>query len=139
MRRRLAAGALTACCVGVLLVAGSLTPETDGLGTHQQLGLAACAFHAERNLPCPTCGMTTAFAHAAQGRLLTAFIIQPAGAALALATAMAALAGGYVMWTGSLAGRYLMRVLWRGRTAWALAALIAGGWAYALAVHGLWR
>ena len=36
--------------------------------------------------PCPTCGMTTAFAHTVRGQWLRAFLVQPAGFVLAVGT-----------------------------------------------------
>ena len=41
-------------------------------------------------LPCPTCGMTTAFAHTVRGRWLAAARAQPAGFVAAIATALLA-------------------------------------------------
>ena len=38
-------------------------------------------------IPCPSCGMTTSFAHAADGNILGALQAQPAGAVLAFLTA----------------------------------------------------
>ena len=47
---------------GVLGTARLLEPDPRGFGTHTQLGLAPCAFARITGRPCPTCGMTTAFA-----------------------------------------------------------------------------
>jgi hypothetical protein len=81
------------------------------------------------DLPCPTCGMTTAFAHAADGHLLAAFHAQPFGGLVALATAMALLVGVHVALTGSRVERVLKR-LWGRRAGWALIAIIIGAWLY---------
>lgn len=43
---------------------------------------AQCAFLEATGVPCPQCGMTRAWVHAARGRLVTAFLYNPAGAAL---------------------------------------------------------
>ena len=40
-------------------------------------------------IPCPTCGMTTAFSHCVRGHWLTSFIVQPAGCLVAVATMLA--------------------------------------------------
>ena len=90
-----------------------------------------------------TCGMTTAFAHAANGDLLASFLTQPLGMLLSLATAMAALVGWYVVATGSRVGVLLGR-LWGMKSGWILAGLllapvaasIAGLALYAAIVHG---
>lgn len=89
-------GALLAvACLTVLLVGSWLTPDPAGIGTHTQLGLNPCGFEAATGLPCATCGMTTATALAAHGRLLDAFVTQPAGAAFALCMAMGTLLGAW--------------------------------------------
>ena len=115
---------------GLLLgVAARLDPSPDGLGTHEQLNLSTCGWISLMDMPCPTCGMTTAFAHAADGHLLTGFATQPLGLMLAVATAMALLIGLYVAATGSRIGTVLGR-LWGPRTGWLLAALVLASWAY---------
>ena len=62
---------------GVFLLAGfslavSLTPDPDGFGTHQQLGLPPCSFQTMLGIPCPSCGMTTSFSHFVRGQWLSA-------------------------------------------------------------------
>ena len=49
-----------------------LTPDPSGVGTHVQLGLPRCGFLAITGLPCPACGLTTAFAHMARGEVASA-------------------------------------------------------------------
>ena len=61
------AGRLIAALVAVgaaapLVLAASLTPAAQGLGTHTALGLPACGWASMSGIPCPSCGMTTAFA-----------------------------------------------------------------------------
>lgn len=129
--RRLIAALVFAASTGVLLVAAFLAPSPQGMGTHMQLGLPACGMKTMTGLPCPTCGMTTAFAHAADGRLLRSFQTQPAGAVLALLTAMLSLISGYaLLWGLSLAGlgRLLTRPHWIG----GLIALILLAWIWML-------
>lgn len=72
--------------VGVFAVAGWLTPNPSGIGTHRQLGLPPCHFAMVTGKPCPTCGMTTAFAWFARGRLDRALRANPAGGLLASAS-----------------------------------------------------
>ena len=65
------------------------------MGTHMQMGLPACGFKEVTGYPCATCGCTTAFAHAANGSLLDALIVQPFGAVLAVGVAMVTLITGW--------------------------------------------
>lgn len=62
-----------------LAIARWLHPAANGYGTHQQLGLPPCAFFKLTGIPCPSCGLTTSFAHAARLHLYQAFITQPFG------------------------------------------------------------
>lgn len=135
MKLRIMSAAIAASCLTLLLVAAWLTPSPKGFGTHEQLqlrsghGLTACTWVALTGKPCPTCGMTTAFAHAADGDFLKSFMAQPMGCVLALGVAI-------VFWgaleraaTGTAMGAVLsqamgMKVVWLG-----LAAL-AAAWAY---------
>jgi hypothetical protein len=63
----------------VLLLSFWLRPDPRGFGTHEQLLLHPCAFHEMTGLPCPSCGMTTAFAHMARWQIRDAFFAQPMG------------------------------------------------------------
>lgn len=56
-----------------------LTPSADGMGTHRQLGLPPCTFLYLSGIPCPFCGMTTSWTHAAHGQILSSIATQPAG------------------------------------------------------------
>jgi len=73
-----------------MLLAAWLSPDPSGMGTHQQLGFPPCGLVIASGIPCPTCGMTTAFAWVARGHIGAAFAAQPFGAMLALATALTA-------------------------------------------------
>jgi Protein of unknown function (DUF2752) len=69
-----------ACVSGIVLtIARVLSPSPNGIGTHQQLGLPPCFFHQFTGIPCPTCGMTTSFAHTVRLQFYEAFIVQPFG------------------------------------------------------------
>lgn len=92
---RLWAGVVAGACLAVLVTAAALRPDASGLGTHTQLGLAACGFELATGLPCATCGMTTSFSLAADGRVLDAVATQPFGALLAVLSAVAVLVGGW--------------------------------------------
>lgn len=52
----------------LLQLAVWLQPNPSGFGTHQQLGLPPCTFQFWFDIPCPSCGGTTAFAHFVRGQ-----------------------------------------------------------------------
>lgn len=70
---RVAWALLGASSWAVISTALWLRPDSRGYGTHQQLGLAPCAFTAATGVPCPGCGLTTSFANLAHGHVFTAF------------------------------------------------------------------
>lgn len=85
-RARLLATVLLAGGGAVLGLSVYLEPDPRGYGTAEQLGTGPCGMLVMTGLPCPTCGMTTAFAHTVRGQWLRAFRVQPAGFVLALGT-----------------------------------------------------
>lgn len=130
-RLRVWAAALLAGCGVLLGMAVALQPDGRGLGTHEQFGLAPCGMIAMTGLPCPTCGMTTAFAHTVRGQLVRAFIAQPTGLALALATIVAAIGSAWTLATGRLPP-VRIPVLTPYRLLLLLLVLLVGGWAFKL-------
>ena len=68
--QRALAGLISLAAIAVLGLAAWMSPEGAGHGTHEQIGLPVCAWAQYFDAPCMTCGMTTAFAHAADGDLL---------------------------------------------------------------------
>ncbi len=128
-QQRVLSGVVAAACLTVLGVAAALRADPSGHGTHTQIGLAPCQFLAATGRPCPTCGMTTAFAHAAHGSYASGWLAQPLGLVLAVGAAVA-------FWVGLIGASSGLRVA--GAFAWVLrpAALwTAGGaaaaaWAY---------
>ena len=133
--RRRALGALVAIgAAALLVVAAVMTPAAAGIGTHTRLGLPPCTWVTLMDLPCPTCGMTTAFAHAADGDLVASFLTQPLGAVLALATAIAFLVGGYVAITGSRVGT-LFPQLWGRRLMLGVVLFALAAWGYKILAY----
>lgn len=130
---RACAAAVLGACMALLGVAASLEADPAGLGTHTQLDLPACQWRVDHGYACPTCGMTTAFALAADGRLIAAARTQPAGALGAMIVAMAAWAAGYVLVTGCDARRWL-RGLWRPATGAAAILVVLAAWGYGVIV-----
>ena len=70
--------------LGGFLLAARLEPDPRGFGTHQRLGLPPCTFRALFGIPCPSCGMTTSFAHLTRGHLRQAAQASIGGTVLAL-------------------------------------------------------
>ena len=84
-------------------------------------------------LPCATCGMTTAFAHAADGDVVSSFVTQPAGAVMAVLTAMVSIVTGYAM----IAGLNLVsigRLCWRPKPIIGMIVLVLAAWGYKMLV-----
>jgi hypothetical protein len=81
---RLACLVVAGVFVGLLVLAATVNPDPRGYGTHEQLGLTPCAFRTVFNLPCPSCGGTTSFAHYIRGEWRSAFQANAAAFAFAL-------------------------------------------------------
>lgn len=132
--RRILGTIIAVGCAAILGLAAWLTPDAAGHGTHEQLNLPPCGWILAMDLPCPTCGMTTSFAHAAHGHFLRSFLTQPAGALLALATAMGLFLSSYVAVTGSRVGNVLAG-LWTRKVTIALLVVVALSWGYKILSH----
>ena len=78
-----------AAALAVLAAARALAPDPSGMGTHVQLGLPPCGWLYLTGLPCPTCGLTTAFAHMARLQVTSAFSAHALGPVLFAMTAAA--------------------------------------------------
>ncbi|MAC18122.1 MAG: hypothetical protein CMJ23_00290 [Phycisphaerae bacterium] len=120
--------------MALLSVAWVLEPSEEGLGTHQQLGLPVCGFIASADMPCPTCGMTTAFSHAADGNLASSFAAQPLGMLLALGCAVLVLVGTYTAVTGSMLAPFLADLA-GPRIGWILVVLLILAWIWKIVDH----
>ena len=133
IRARFAALAVLIGSISLIAIAASVTPHRAGLGSHRQLGLPACSMITLTGYPCPTCGMTTAFAHTVRGQWLAAFHSHPAGFSLALLTIIAGAVSLGVVVTGKVWMINWYRVSPVRVTVGAVL-LVLGGWAYKLAV-----
>lgn len=131
---RIAAGLAAAAALILLAAMSTLRADPRGLGTHQQLGLPACSWHVQRGYVCPTCGVTTAFTLASQGRLLSSLATQPFGTAMALAAAAIFWLGGWAALTGSGFARWIFRRAMRPSIGGLAAAALVLSWAYRLIV-----
>lgn len=126
---RLWAGCIALGVLGVLVTGAWLQASPGGHGTHTQLGMPPCAWAAAFNVPCPTCGMTTAFAHAADGNFRAAFLAQPLGCVLSLGAAAVFWGAVHVATTGSQLGTVSARLL-KPWALWGFAGAAAAAWAY---------
>ncbi len=70
-------------------LAGFLTPDPRGFGTHQQLGLPPCGFAAVFGMPCPSCGATTSFSFFVRGNWIQALQANAAAFTLAVICGLA--------------------------------------------------
>ena len=120
-------------CLGILALAAWLQPDPKGYGTHRQLGFGKCGMLITTGLPCPTCGMTTAFAYTVRGRLFNAFMAQPAGLALALATIGVALGAAWTMITGKFP-KIRIPYVTTYRLLLLFLVLLIGGWGFKIVV-----
>jgi hypothetical protein len=112
-RYRLISGLVGAGCLVILLVAVSLEPSPAGVGTHRQLDMPACGFLERTQLPCPTCGMTTAFSHLVRGQIVSAMKVQPAGAILAIVCVITVVVTTYINLSGRRPDFFWMAMHWR--------------------------
>ena len=86
------------------------------------------------DMPCASCGMTTAVSNAAHGRLWTAFRTQPAGATIAILSSVVAAAAT----VGALYGSPLVAFLFAGlgpSAAWFAGGGLVLAWGYKILVH----
>jgi len=68
--------------LGVLVMFGVgwyLTPNPEGHGTHQQLGLPPCTIYFLAGRPCPSCGLTTSVSAILHGQFGLAWRANPIG------------------------------------------------------------
>jgi hypothetical protein len=80
---RITFGILGLVLVGLAFVSlVVLTPDARGMGTHRQLGLPPCMTFYWTGVPCPSCGMTTAWAYGMRGEFYSAMKANVAGLVL---------------------------------------------------------
>jgi hypothetical protein len=116
----------------ILIVARSLRPSSRGVGTHEQLGLPPCIFLHYTGIPCPGCGLTTSFAHAARLHFYDAFITQPFGLILFCLTALSIPLSFYLIYSRVSWARLFYSVRF-DRTMYIMIILYLLGWLYKIA------
>lgn len=107
LQGRLFLGLFGGSLVVLFAIASCLTPDPQGFGTHRQMGLPPCSIQTLYGIPCPTCGMTTAFAHFVRGELVSASQANPGGflaassCVLLLPWSIAGIVRGRLLWVRS--------------------------------------
>ncbi|MGB7159198.1 MAG: DUF2752 domain-containing protein [Tepidisphaeraceae bacterium] len=131
---RIVAACVSIGCIAVLITAAFVRPSPTGMSTHTALGLARCHFLDVSGIPCPSCGMTTSFAHFVRGNLAASLWVQPMGTFLALGAALTFWAALYIAVTGKPAHR-LMRIM--PSVYYVLIPMGVGiaGWAWKIFIH----
>ena len=131
---RIWAGVVLGASVALLIVAFRLHPDERGVGTHEQLGLPPCGLVQFVGIPCPTCGMTTAYSHTVRGRLIAGLSAQPFGFALAFGTILSVGLSAVIVVSGKT-----WRVNWYRisphRTVLLLVAFFILAWLYKIVDH----
>ena len=90
--------------LALLVTAAWLSPSSAGVGTHRQLGLPPCTVLDWFGFRCPSCGMTTAWAHFVRGQIWLGMRANAGGTMLA---AVAAAVAPWLVGSG-FAGRWWM-------------------------------
>jgi hypothetical protein len=126
---RIFAACVALACLAVLVTAASLSPSTLGHGTHTQLGMPACAWAVRFNKPCPMCGMTTSFAHAANFEWRAAVVAQPMGAFLAILAGVVFWIALHTALFGSALASLFLSLL-KPKLVWTLLAALIAAWLY---------
>lgn len=126
-------GVLIVAAAALLAVAHSLHPSERGFGTHEQLGLPPCIFLQLTGIPCPSCGLTTSFAHAAHLHWLASFTTQPFGFVAFWLTALSIPAAFYLIYR-RIAWERVLHAPASNRVMYALLALYLLSWVYKIIV-----
>jgi hypothetical protein len=118
--------------IALFAIAYRLEPSPTGIGTHTQLGLPPCLIHQVTGVPCPACGMTTAFAHAVHGNPVLALVAQPFAALIALALAVGFIVFPIAIYSGR-SPKSVARAVFTERLATVYLALLVLSWVYKIA------
>ena len=135
LKNRVLPTGVALACLAMLTAAARTSPDGRGHGTHEQLGMPPCAWPGMFDMPCPTCGMTTAFAHTANLDLGRAFVTQPMGAVLALVCAVAFWVALHSALTGSRALGAAGSML-SGKGTWVAIIGLLAAWGYKVVTWG---
>jgi hypothetical protein len=135
--RRIQALLVGTGAIVILAIAAWLSPSADGVGTHKELGLPPCGWIVAADIPCPTCGMTTAFSYTVRGNFLSAFKTQPFGLFLAVCVAITGILGFTIAFTGRPKTAFWYHWM-TTKTLFIIAGLAAFAWVYKILAHRGW-
>ncbi len=126
---RLVALALVVAAVAFVMWLSDVDPDPRGHGTHEKLGMEPCGWARQWDMPCPTCGVTTAATHLVHLQPVAAFAVQPFGASLALGGLWVA---AVALWSLLRGESFLVRVAsWPYGTILVITVLLLlGSWGY---------
>ncbi len=86
--------------VAVFVMASLLEPQSEGYGTHRQIGLPSCVVQKMLGRPCPHCGLTTSFCWMVRGQWKSAWNANPSGVALTFILVYFGILSLQVLWRG---------------------------------------
>ncbi len=135
--RRLKALLVALCAVVIVATAAWLSPSDEGVGTHRQLGLPQCGWILAGDVPCPTCGMTTAFSYTVRGNLISGIKTQPFGMLVAIVVVLTGLLGFTIALTGRPVEAFWYRWM-TTKTILIVSAMAAFAWVYKILAHRGW-
>lgn len=121
-----------AVCAGVLVAAWLLEPSPEGHGTHEQWLVVPCAFRWLTGLPCPMCGLTTAFALMARCEVPAALSAHVLGPPLYAATWVLGMASAVALVRGT---RPAPRCLTGAKSARVMLLVVCAGWIVNVVIH----
>ncbi len=135
LMKRIGAAAGLAGIIGAFALALALKPDPRGMGTHQQLGMPPCTMYMLIGLPCPTCGLTTAFAHVVRLQVLDAIRVQPFCVVILVIMLLSAAWYAATIVSGNRVSNWLggRRIKWP-RWIWTCVALGLLSWGYKIAI-----
>jgi hypothetical protein len=121
--------------VAVLVVARLLTPASDGYGTHRFLMMPPCLFRAATHLPCPLCGLTTAFVRMAHGDAVGAFEAHLLGPGLFAATVLVAVSSLLAIVSSWVVPQRILAALYSSQLAYWLLVMVLIAWPASIYLH----
>ncbi|MFT7618681.1 MAG: hypothetical protein ACI97A_002328 [Planctomycetota bacterium] len=122
-------------CFWLVGTAFQVEPDERGFGSHEQLGMEPCAYLEMHGHPCPSCGMTTSFAHTVRFQIPSALAANPAGTIMCLICLVLPGILVHSMLTGQPVARLFIGK-WRGYWIFYAVGILGASWTYKILSHG---